>query len=569
MKDLYHRSLRNGDEGGEEEEKGSQSDVNVVDVDGSMEEGNIIADESMESSLPSIATPRYQTFPPPLNGARSLTGGFVALDGESVEIPDTDLSHQSDITALTGNPEQEIVFEREEQQSIASSSSSIVPPSVVNISNSLSAFSATMYDNLMTFKILGKDNLTINNRPTLPYNASSSPLPPPPSILRNPLPSKSTAAPSSTVLIALPATRKPIIPKSVVSLASSAWLDLPKLTTPLKEMTMSKKTGATPSTADQSSVDFTTLASQQDCLMGCCPYWVRRSPLWLKLFVFVSTLFFLSASCLIGVAVSLALREGGQSSQREVNQDAIDEMTPPTLPAVAPTGTFATPLPPTFISASTTVATPDSTTSANDPSNSTSFLPNEDETNSTSSNTTVTEDPSSFPKTDMPTFVPTAAPSTAPFPLTFAPTGVIDPSVMEFMVTAGTWDDSVDPAVVLPRLPVRQRQSFLVHLGDWNDKSSDCSEEQYEGVREVWSSSACPVYFIAGTAETAACPNPTAALANWRGTLLEYHRAFWQRVSDTDHTAPMIERYHHRHWTLTNPDIFSNFCSSAALELLG
>eukprot|EP00977_Amphora_coffeiformis_P020842 scaffold8601_cov191-Amphora_coffeaeformis.AAC.12 len=530
MKDPYYNSFRNAlDEDEEDAEVGVDRDG---DESSSFVEEGTIADESMDSTLPSVVTPRYQTYPPPLNGARSLTGGFVSLDGESVDIPVTDISQQSDLTTL--HSEQEIVFEREEQQSIASSSSSIHPPSVVNISNSLSALSATIYDNLMTFKILGKDNLAINNRPTLPCNASSSPLPPPVSILRNPLPPRGTATSvPPTTTVALAAARKPITPKTVVSLASSAWLDFPKLntnnnttTTPLKEMAFSKKTGATPSTTDQNSVDFTTLASQTDCLTCCCPYWVRRSPLWLKVFVIVSMLFFLSATCLIGVAVSLALRDGERASQSQANRDFGD-------PVTTTTTTTTTPLPPTTLpSVSTTAATPSATasTTATDPSNSTTFLPEKNETNSTSSNVTAPQGPSTLPTTPMPTFVPTAAPPTgAPFPLTFAPTETIDRSVLEFMVTAGTWDESIDPTVVLPRLPVRRRQSFVVHLGDWNDRASDCADERYEAVREVWSNSACPVYFVAGAAETTACPNPSTALVSWRDALVEYHRAFWQR----------------------------------------
>ena len=48
------------------------------------------ADISMDSFLPSAVNPKYQVYPLPPSGIQSLIGGFVALDGQSVELPPND-----------------------------------------------------------------------------------------------------------------------------------------------------------------------------------------------------------------------------------------------------------------------------------------------------------------------------------------------------------------------------------------------------------------------------------------------------------------------------------------------
>ena len=201
----------------------------------------------------------------------------------------------------------------------------------------------------------------------------------------------------------------------------------------------------------------------------------------------------------------------------------------------------------TVLPTTTTIAMISETESTHDmatPSSSSSQTSSTTATAITTSATTSQTNSESVPITTSTTSAPTSlvttiaadasmAPSRSPVavPSTFAPTTPWDRSVVSFVVTAGTWDERIDPALVLPRLPVRQARSFVVHLGDWNarDESNNCDEQQYEDVSALWSQSSSPVYFVVGNAETNECPNPDQALTLWRNTLTEYHERFWAR----------------------------------------
>ena len=64
-------------------------DEELLDICPGDESSNHLVDFSMDSSLPSAFAQeqKYQVYPCPPSGVKSLIGGFVTLDGQSVELP--------------------------------------------------------------------------------------------------------------------------------------------------------------------------------------------------------------------------------------------------------------------------------------------------------------------------------------------------------------------------------------------------------------------------------------------------------------------------------------------------
>jgi hypothetical protein len=491
-------------------------------------------EESVDSSLPpSMAPMRYQVYPLPLTGVRSLIGGTVSLDGESVNLPPGDASvANTSVHYNTEDPEANVDADAdsdvdahasnvqvaasatadEEEEGILELESIEGPPSVVDLSSKESS-SIGNYLQPMTFKIIGTKN--DHNRPTLPSNGRQpvSQSHKPASILKNPLP---------TVVHSPPKTP----PKRVLALTPSTDNSFFSSTggwnSPIKEITFFRKKdneaagGAANRKAKSAGPDGTSengsLTSRVDCICSCCPYWLQRSPFWLRAFLLISVLLLVLAAALIVLSIMLVK-----------NNDSNDNDSSP--------GSSSFPLDGIVPGSSSTAGGGDSGNDRGvvDPvPTPTQSTPNENGNQAPNpSPTTVTSSlfPTPAPVTSMPTSLPSQSPT--PIPSTFAPTNTLDTTVVSFFVTAGTWETGLDPDLVLPRLPVREERAFLVHLGDWNEGNDDCSADRYQQVSELWSQSSCAVYFVVGSAETNNCPEPSTALDLWRSSLAGYHDLFW------------------------------------------
>jgi hypothetical protein len=457
-------------------------------------------DSSLDSSLDDNdaarrSAPRYAVYPRPPRGARSLIGDFVSLNGESVQVS---------------------VAQQQQQQhddNKISSSNPSGPPSVVHISSSDSSSlgGAFPYDSLTTFRILGSSSHNINpSRPRDDDNDTApsalSQRPPTPGRRKGPAKVSHDQQPSPLVIPHKGNKNKdnkgsPIqtTPRTQVSPSFSYQ------TPPVAKAGRRMPPRTDLPMDDDYDDDIKDPRDSNDCCFYCCPNWMRRSPLWLKYFLTVTLVFLLASSVLIGVALHLAWQQEEQpSSQRDrVFPESPSAYPPPVLPQdpqpQAP--------PPT----------PGITSAPSAPSAPNIFTP------------PIAPAPAAFP---VPTAVPTGPPSTtAPtFLATMVPTDTIDFRVTTFYVTAGAWDDRVDPSVVLPRMPVRERRTFVVHLGGWNEGAAPrCDEANYQAVTDLWSQSACPVYFCVGDTETNQCEAPGTALDLWRDNLASFHDSFWQR----------------------------------------
>jgi len=99
-----------------------------------------------------------------------------------------------------------------------------------------------------------------------------------------------------------------------------------------------------------------------------------------------------------------------------------------------------------------------------------------------------------------------------------APTKALDPGVITFYATAGSYINSVlqQALVNLPKLPRHDGLSFLVQLGDWNTPyQTECAESEYKDVRELFAKSSIPVYFVVGDNESTGKKNPLAYILYW------------------------------------------------------
>lgn len=68
----------------------------------------------------------------------------------------------------------------------------------------------------------------------------------------------------------------------------------------------------------------------------------------------------------------------------------------------------------------------------------------------------------------------------------------------------------------------------MIHLGDWNSPfATQCSEQSYQDVDALFSTSSVPVYFIPGDNEYNDCPDPAAAFDMWKTYLLDYSTKYW------------------------------------------
>ena len=640
----------------DEENNLNQGNANKNDVsmDSSLA-SSIVYQQQHEAQQAQEEQRRYQVYPIPPSGVRSLVGGFVSLDGQSVEIPLSDVDddndsdycsrppppssslvvphdapsvvaddHKSIRQVLPSSQDEEgmVLLELESQASSSATSRNRTsgarhvtrlpsrtpppplpppPPIVVSVSSDVSSIhSSALYDNPFassssssssslpktkttktattttslptTLKIVGlpsarntdddkeQNNAVLLYRPTLPANGKCT-VARPPSILRNPLPptqqqqGKKSKKASSLLRVKTTTTTKTTTPAaattttpqtatSFLSTTSSFW------STPVKEVAFfQKKTNniknkknnhkkkkqqqrRRDTTAYSPTESYDDIENDNDiknnnddecCCCRCCPHWMQRSPTWLKLLFVMSFFIFLASSALIAVAVTFAVRDGtreNESTNNNINNNNNNRFVDGNNPGKTPTSTTTT-------TTTTVAATPVSSPTQGLPDSDPTVPATAPATVPDSTVTTIaTAEPSHFPTTLAPSISPTIPP--VPIPSTLAPTPELDRTVLTFMVTAGTWDDTVDPALVLPRLPVRQRRAFMVHLGNWNNDPT-CPTEQYTAVSQLYAQSSCPVYFVAGHNETNGCSNPNDALDEWRDALVDYHQQFWPR----------------------------------------
>jgi hypothetical protein len=83
---------------------------------------------------------------------------------------------------------------------------------------------------------------------------------------------------------------------------------------------------------------------------------------------------------------------------------------------------------------------------------------------------------------------------------------------------------------LLPQLPGTVADTFLVHLGDWNDIATDpsCAQTNFQTIADFYSASSVPVYWTVGDNEYNDCPDPTGALQLWKNTFVGYETRHWQ-----------------------------------------
>jgi len=87
-----------------------------------------------------------------------------------------------------------------------------------------------------------------------------------------------------------------------------------------------------------------------------------------------------------------------------------------------------------------------------------------------------------------PTIAPTSTPSSAPTPL-----------ISTIYVTAGILPNTDEISETLSNLPGTVENSFLIHLGDWNNVTDvSCDGATFEAVSDFYRRSSLPVYFVVG-----------------------------------------------------------------------
>jgi hypothetical protein len=115
--------------------------------------------------------------------------------------------------------------------------------------------------------------------------------------------------------------------------------------------------------------------------------------------------------------------------------------------------------------------------------------------------------------------VPGASPASSPTNFTIYITAGFLPYYMKTQAGA-----------LLPQLPGTVDDAFLVHLGDWNDVSTDpsCAQTNYQTIADFYSASSIPVYWTVGDNEYNDCPDPSSALQLWKNTFVGYETLHWQ-----------------------------------------
>ena len=87
----------------------------------------------------------------------------------------------------------------------------------------------------------------------------------------------------------------------------------------------------------------------------------------------------------------------------------------------------------------------------------------------------------------------------------------------------------------------------MIHLGDWNSPvATNCSAQSYADNEVLYNTSSVPVLFVPGDNEYNDCPNPEAALALWKSSLVDFE------TSNSDWQLPFTVSRH-------EPDYPENF----------
>ena len=230
----------------------------------------------------------------------------------------------------------------------------------------------------------------------------------------------------------------------------------------------------TPVVEKGSTVKKPTTSSQGNKNSGrrssCLPTWVVAAPKWLKCVIVVSVSMLVGAMVLVTVALSSALAAENQKSSGNAASGQI------------PPGTVVVNNPPVSQSESAPAPSP-TRMSINEPTVSPVVDVMQEDWNGEPMEESIQGKDTDAPTED------TA--SSEPY----------DKDVTTFFVTGGRFTN--DALVQLPEqlrtLPVRGGTSFMVHLGDWNSPyATQCDEQSYQDVDDLFSNSSIPVYFVTG-----------------------------------------------------------------------
>lgn len=267
--------------------------------------------------------------------------------------------------------------------------------------------------------------------------------------------------------------------------------------------------------------------------LKCVPRWIANAPCWLKFVIALSLALLTGAIALVAIALGAMFTYGNfqtsnNNSPFQGNSGYTGDLpprsgsqstTPPMKVAFPPFDDTITPVnatfPPIYITPKKTKAPEflDNTTLAPSSVSSQSSL-----------NKTLPPEDSSLIEDQAD--IPTADSSTMQSP---APT--FDPNVIEFFVIGGrfTGDKLSELSSQLTALPTRGESSFLIHLGDWNSPyTTNCDEQSFKDVDNLYSASSIPVYFIFGDNDYNDCLDPEEAYSYWHKYLLEYETKHWE-----------------------------------------
>lgn len=261
-----------------------------------------------------------------------------------------------------------------------------------------------------------------------------------------------------------------------------------------------------------------------------------RAPLWLRI-VFFGSIFLLFLAMLLAI-FGLVVTEGGTSTKSNSNaakfnngnEDGFDPNYVPNVPSTPLPEEDPVELEPestkedlTFPNGSDPVQMKATTAPTSNPTIAPTFLP-----------TSIPSERDQQKNKESPTNTPVASPLQ-----TFAPALVSEeetpapaPPETTVYITSGFLPANLkaQAETLLPKLPGSEEDSFLVHLGDWNDINSarSCNETEFQSTADFFSASSVPVYWSVGDNEFNDCSSPSDALETWKNTFIDYETQYWQ-----------------------------------------
>lgn len=267
---------------------------------------------------------------------------------------------------------------------------------------------------------------------------------------------------------------------------------------------------------------------------------IRRSPLWLRIVFFGSILLFLVAILLAIIGVMVALRDPNAKSKSNASQfsdgnaDDFDPSYVPDVPVSPQPEDVQVPTPTEENQDANEVIEVESTA---EPTSRPTMAP---QVFATASPTEDDRQKNKESRTSTPVASPLQTFTPTPSPLqTFAPALVSQEEAPEaetqettVYITSGFLPDDLklQAETLLPKLPGEVDDTFLVHLGDWNDIASvqNCNATIFQNTAEFFATSSVPVYWTVGDNEFNDCPNPTRSLQLWKNTFVGYETQHWQ-----------------------------------------